>query len=182
MADARRISKSLSYWLRHRPDAAGLELDDSGWAEVEAVIAALARSGLTDRLDRLREVVAGNDKQRFEFSTDGARIRACQGHSLEIDLDWPLADPPELLFHGTVDRFLDSILRDGLKPMARHHVHLSPDIATAQAVGARRGKAIVLRVAAGEMARAGHQFRLSANGVWLTATVPPAFLERLTTG
>jgi putative RNA 2'-phosphotransferase len=180
--DPRRISKSLSYWLRHKPDAAGLTLDHAGWAPVDQVLAALARAGLTDRRDELEQVVATNDKARFEFSDDARLIRARQGHSLTVDLDWPLADPPEPLFHGTVDRFLDAILRDGLKPMARHHVHLSPDIATAQAVGARRGKAIVLRVAAGEMARAGHQFRLSANGVWLTATVPPPFLERLATG
>jgi putative RNA 2'-phosphotransferase len=180
--EPRRISKSLSYWLRHKPDAAGLTLDSAGWAPVDRVLAALAQAGLTDRLDELEQVVAANDKARFEFSGDGRLIRARQGHSLAVDLDWPLADPPEHLFHGTVDRFLDSILRDGLKPMARHHVHLSPDVSTAHAVGARRGQAIVLRVSAGEMARAGHEFQLSANGVWLTATVPPAFLERLTTG
>ena len=180
--DSRRISKSLSYWLRHKPDAAGLTLDPAGWASVDRVLAALADAGLTDRLAALEQVVATNDKARFEFSDDGRLIRARQGHSLDVDLDWPLADPPEHLFHGTVDRFLDAILRDGLKPMARHHVHLSPDVAAAQAVGARRGKPVVLRVTAGEMARVGHQFRLSANGVWLTATVPPAFLERLATG
>ena len=179
MADARRISKSLSYWLRHRPDAAGLTLDEAGWARADAVLAALARAGLTDRIDVLQEIVAANDKQRFEFSDDGARIRARQGHSLDIDLDWPIADPPEFLFHGTVARFLDAILREGLKPMARHHVHLSPDVETARVVGARRGEAVILRVAAGQMSREGQVFRLSANGVWLADKVPPARLTLL---
>lgn len=177
--DPRRISKSLSYWLRHKPEAARLCLDASGWAPVNEILAALARVGLTDNRDDLEQVVATNDKARFEFSDDGLRIRARQGHSLPVDLEWPLADPPEHLFHGTVERFLDAILREGLRPMARHHVHLSPDVATARIVGARRGEPVILRVTAGEMARAGHEFRLSANGVWLTAEVPPAFVERL---
>lgn len=182
MADARRISKSLSYWLRHRPDAAGLTLDEAGWAPVDAVLAALDRASLTDRPERLREVVATNDKQRFEFSDDGARIRARQGHSLDIDLDWPIADPPEHLFHGTVARFLDPILREGLKPMARHHVHLSPDVETARVVGARRGEAAILRVTAAKMAAEGQLFRLSANGVWLADHIPPSHLELLERG
>jgi putative RNA 2'-phosphotransferase len=172
-----KLSKTLSYWLRHAPEAAGLSLDDAGWTPVEMVRAALAREGLDPAA--LEQVVAESDKQRFELSEDGARIRARQGHSITVDLEWPEATPPEHLYHGTVARFLDAILAEGLKPMARHHVHLSPDAETATRVGARRGVPVILRIAAGEMARGGAIFRLSSNGVWLADTVPPEFIERL---
>ena len=126
----------------------------------------------------LERVVAENDKQRFEFSEDMSRIRARQGHSIEVDGGWAPADPPETLYHGTVEKFLDDILMQGLKPMKRHHVHLSADIATASKVGARRGKPVILSVAAQELARQGVEFSLSSNGVWLVAAVPPDFLRR----
>lgn len=143
-----------------------------------SVLAALRTAGLPSDAETLNQVVAGSDKNRFELSGDRARIRARQGHSVEVDLDWPVASPPKLLFHGTVERFLPAIFVEGLKPMKRHHVHLSPDPRTATAVGARRGKAVILRIAAAEMAVEGHVFRLSANGVWLTDHVPPRFIGR----
>ncbi len=142
-------------------------------------MAALEREGLTANPADLDRTVAESDKNRFEISEDGEHIRARQGHSVGVDLDWPLADPPEHLYHGTVERFLAAILAEGLKPMARHHVHLSPDIATATRVGARRGEALILRIAAGAMARGGSEFRLSSNGVWLVDAVPPGFIERV---
>ena len=179
MAYARKISKSLSYWLRHRPEAAGLDLDGAGWASVAEVIRALSDAGLADRREELERVVAESDKNRFELSADGLRIRARQGHSLAVDLDWPIADPPPCLFHGTVERSLAAILAEGLRPMNRHHVHLSADIATAERVGRRRGAAVVLRIAAGDMAADGHSFRLSGNGVWLTDSVPPSYIDRI---
>jgi putative RNA 2'-phosphotransferase len=178
MVDTRKISKTLSYWLRHKPKAGGLELDKTGWARIDEVLAALARAGLSDRAEDLQRTVAESDKNRFELSEDGRSIRARQGHSLAVDLEWPAADPPDWLFHGTVERFLDLIFAEGLKPMARHHVHLSPDVATASAVGARRGKAVILKIAAGRMASDGHVFRLSGNQVWLAERVPPEYLER----
>lgn len=178
MTDTRRISKTLSYWLRHKPGAGNLALDEAGWASVDDVVAALSRAKLTDRLDDLLRTVAENDKNRFELSPDKRSIRARQGHSLAIDLEWPVADPPEYLFHGTVERFLEAIFVEGLKPMARHHVHLSPDVATASKVGARRGDAVILKVAARRMSADGHVFLLSSNQVWLTDAVPPRYLER----
>ncbi|MES2057035.1 MAG: RNA 2'-phosphotransferase [Pseudomonadota bacterium] len=177
MADDRAISKTLSYWLRHRPDAADLTLDGAGWTDVDAVFAALAGQRINCDWERLLSVVETNDKQRYELSADSARIRATQGHSITVELDWPRREPPELLYHGTVDRFLTPIRADGLRPMRRHHVHLSPDIATATIVGNRRGKAVILTVRAGDLARSGRAFFLTGNGVWLTDHVPPAFLS-----
>jgi putative RNA 2'-phosphotransferase len=171
-----KLSKTLSYWLRHAPAAGGLTLDDAGWAAVDAVRAALAREGFEPSM--LERTVTESDKQRFEFSDDNIRIRARQGHSVAVDQEWPITSPPDHLYHGTVERFLDAILAEGLKPMARHHVHLSPDVETANLVGARRGRPIILRVAAARMAREGAIFRLSSNEVWLTDSVPPHFLER----
>ncbi len=125
----------------------------------------------------LNEVVATNDKQRFSFDSDGSRIRANQGHSLSVDLELAPFEPPELLYHGTVDRFLESIRREGLTRQARHHVHLSADRDTARRVGMRRGRPIVLVVEAGRMHRDGTPFFRSENGVWLTESVPPQFLR-----
>lgn len=171
------ISKRLSYWLRHRPGAGGLELDEAGWTPVEAVLRALADAGIPCDRAGLEGPVGRSDKQRFEFSGDGARIRARQGHSVEVELGWPEADPPGFLYHGTVERFLEAIGREGLRPMNRHHVHLSPDVETATRVGARRGRAVVLRVRAADLAAGGQAFYLTSNSVWLTAAVPPEFLE-----
>ncbi|WP_157082252.1 RNA 2'-phosphotransferase [Sphingomonas pruni] len=174
---AQKVSKLLSYWLRHSPDAGNLTLDGSGWAKVESVKASLAREGIDSAL--LEPTVAESDKQRFELSDDGTRIRARQGHSVSVDLSWPITTPPEFLYHGTIERFLEAIFSEGLKPMTRHHVHLSPDAETAARVGARRGPAVILRVAAGRMANQSLIFRLASNGVWLTDTVPPRFIEQV---
>jgi putative RNA 2'-phosphotransferase len=169
------LSKTLSYWLRHAPEAAGLSLDGNGWTDVDGVLAAL---GADCDFDRLVQVVELSDKQRFELSPDVARIRARQGHSVEVDLALEPVAPPAVLYHGTVDRFLEAILAEGLKPQARHHVHLSADEETARKVGQRRGKPVILQVAAADMAAAGARFYVTANGVWLTDQVPPAHLVR----
>lgn len=171
-----RISKFLSLVLRHRPEEIGIQLDERGWADVEQLIAAANRSGR--RLDEatLLRVVAENDKQRFALSGDGRRIRARQGHSLEVDLGLEPHSPPQLLFHGTATRFLRSIRETGLRPGSRQHVHLSPDETTATRVGRRHGSPVVLKVLAGQMHSEGHTFYLSENGVWLVAAVPVAFL------
>jgi len=171
-----KLSKLLSYWLRHAPEAGDLTLDEAGWARVASVRTALSREGADPAL--LEQVVEGSDKQRFELYPDGTRIRARQGHSIGVNMDWPITTPPETLYHGTVERFLEAIFAEGLKPMARHHVHLSPDVETATRVGERRGAPVLLRIAAGEMARQSAVFRLSSNGVWLAEAVPPAFLSR----
>jgi putative RNA 2'-phosphotransferase len=176
MASNTDISKTLSYWLRHRPDAAGLTLDTQGWTAVDPVLAALDAQHKCD-WDRLLEVVELNDKQRFELSADGDRIRARQGHSVDIELDWPEVEPPALLYHGTVARFLPAIRAEGLKPMRRHHVHLSSDRETATRVGNRRGEAVILTVRADDMHAAGHIFYLTGNGVWLTDAVAPEFFS-----
>jgi putative RNA 2'-phosphotransferase len=178
MADHVRISKTLSYWLRHRPGDAGLVLDEQGWTSVDAVLDALASQRLPHDIDTLLNVVDQNDKQRFELAPDLARIRARQGHSIAVDLDLAPAAPPALLYHGTVERFLEAILTEGLRKMARHHVHLSPDVETAQRVGARRGKPVVLIVDAAAMHAEGRQFFVTENGVWLTEAAPPHFLRR----
>jgi putative RNA 2'-phosphotransferase len=176
MADQRR-SKRLSYWLRHRPEAGDLTLDGAGWASTEAVLQALQATRLPTSMDELRGLVRDSDKQRFELSANGDRIRARQGHSIAVDGGWPAASPPDLLYHGTTARFVASIMAEGLLPGSRHHVHLSATIATARAVGARRGSPVVLSVAARRMAADGFTFRLASNGVWLADHVPPRYLQ-----
>ncbi|MDN6860984.1 RNA 2'-phosphotransferase [Pseudomonas sp. CAN2814] len=176
--ERKSISKWLSLILRHSPETAGLSLDVNGWVSVEELLAQSARKGR--RFDRamLDEVVATNDKQRFAFSDDGLRIRASQGHSVNIDLQLEPCEPPEVLYHGTVPAAIAAILADGLKPMSRQHVHLSADRETADRVGSRRGKPTILVVRSGQMWRDGHRFYRSANGVWLAESVPAGYLEQ----
>ena len=128
---------------------------------------------------KLKEIVETNDKKRFALSDDGQSIRANQGHSIKIDLDLPPAEPPEILYHGTATKNLPSINRQGLRKGKRHHVHLSQDVETALRVGGRHGEAVVLKILAGEMHLAGHQFFLSENGVWLVEAVPQEFMEEM---
>jgi putative RNA 2'-phosphotransferase len=169
-----RRSKRLSYVLRHAPGAVGLTLDAAGWADVDALLAAL---GWTRA--ELEHVVATNDKRRFAFDDTGTRIRASQGHSVAVDLGYAAEQPPRVLFHGTTERNLPAIEAEGLRPGRRHAVHLSSDEATARRVGARHGRPVVLRVDAEGMARDGAVFTRSANGVWLVDAVPPSRLTAL---
>ena len=145
---------------------------------MDDLLAASARAGFTITYDELIESVETNDKKRFSFDDTGDLIRANQGHSIEVDLQLEQKQPPDVLYHGTVEKFLASILVEGLKKGKRHHVHLSKDVDTARKVGARRGKPIILQVEAGKMHNQGFPFFLSVNGVWLTDSVPPAFLTR----
>jgi putative RNA 2'-phosphotransferase len=172
------ISKLLSLGLRHDPAALGIELDAAGWTDVAAVLRGLEARSLRVTEEELEEIVATSDKQRFALSPDGMRIRANQGHSVDVDLGLPRREPPEVLFHGTVARFLELIRRDGLLRRARTHVHLSSDIDTATTVARRRaGATVILRVRARAMHDAGHVFFMSDNGVWLTEKVTPAFID-----
>jgi putative RNA 2'-phosphotransferase len=178
MLSDEQISKTLSYWLRHKPDAADLVLDEAGWGPVDGVLSAFARDGKELSWENLLRVVETSDKQRFELSPDAGLIRARQGHSISVAGDWQEAAPPDALFHGTVERFLSAIMAEGLRRMARHHVHLSADVETARKVGARRGAPVILRIEAARLAATGQQFLITKNGVWLTAQVPPDFITR----
>ncbi|MEM9159246.1 MAG: RNA 2'-phosphotransferase [Verrucomicrobiota bacterium] len=173
-----RMSKFVSLVLRHKPEAAGLELDENGWAEVEALIEGSRKNRVPITRELLIEIVDTNEKRRFAFSDDGLRIRANQGHSISVDVELEEREPPEFLFHGTATRYLDPILSGGLKKMSRQHVHLSPDMDTATKVGRRHGKPVVLIVKAAEMAAKGAKFYVSKNGVWLTDFVDAKWLLR----
>jgi putative RNA 2'-phosphotransferase len=172
-----RTSKFLSLVLRHEPEKFGLRLDSAGWVDVEVLLASCGRHGHPLSRAELDEVVTNNDKKRFALSEDGRRIRASQGHSIEVSLGYEPQTPPARLFHGTASRFLPSIRANGLNKGERHHVHLSLNEATALQVGSRRGDSVILAIDAAAMAAKGHQFFLSANGVWLTDHVPAEFIE-----
>jgi putative RNA 2'-phosphotransferase len=174
---SKRISKFLSLILRHDPQRVGITLDEHGWADVQELLANCAAHGEDITEEELRVVVVTNDKQRFTFSDDGQRIRAHQGHSVEVHLDHPVATPPELLYHGTVEKYVENIRRDGLLKRQRHDVHLSATMELASVVGQRRGTPVILTIRAGDMHRSGHEFHLSPNNVWLIDRVPPAFIE-----
>jgi putative RNA 2'-phosphotransferase len=172
------VSKFLSKYLRHEPTALGLSLEPGGWVAVEALLAGAGKIGFPISREELDQVVAESDKQRFSFDETGTKIRANQGHSTEVDLQLKEVEPPEQLFHGTVDRFLDAILAEGLKKMDRHDVHLSKDMETATKVGQRRGKPAILVIDSSRMAADGFKFRVSDNGIWLTDHVPPKYIRK----
>ena len=173
-----KVSKFLSLVLRHRPETIDLKLDAQGWAEIDQLLDCMQRSNQEIDRPTLEMVVAENDKQRFTISADGKRIRANQGHSLKsVELKLHPLEPPDELYHGTVSQFIESIRDHGLKKQNRHHVHLSSDQETARRVALRRGRPVILRVKSKAMYADGLAFFLSANGVWLTESVPTKYLE-----
>lgn len=174
-----KISKYLSKHLRHQPERLGLTLEKGGWVRVEDLLKACARNDFPVSLEMLKEVVRKNDKQRFSFDEPGEKIRANQGHSIEIDLQLKPQTPPAKLFHGTAERNISMIENSGLLKMGRHHVHLSADTETARKVGMRYGKPVIFEIDTAQMLAEGFEFYVSENGVWLVESVPPKFLRVL---
>lgn len=166
----------MSYILRHKPESAGINLDENGWAQIDEIIKNSDKSLMLSQ-DIIFEVVQRNDKKRFSISEDKLRIRANQGHSINVELDLLEKEPPEFLFHGTAKRFVKKIEREGLLAMSRQHVHLSSDEITAKQVGSRHGSPIVIKVMSKMMYEDGFKFYISENGVWLTAFVEPKYLN-----
>lgn len=175
--ELKHTSKFMSLVLRHKPEIIGLQLDEQGWANVEELITKMSANGPAVTKAMIETIVATNDKKRFAFNEDGSRIRASQGHSLEVELDLEAIQPPAILYHGTAVRYLERILATGLQKQGRQHVHLSATTDTAKAVGSRHGKPVILAIDAAAMHKAGHSFYLSANQVWLTDAVPAEFLK-----
>lgn len=173
----KQISKRLSLVLRHQPDLIGIALDEQGWVEINTLLTAFSKKFFPLALEELQHVVENNNKKRFAFSDDKKLIRASQGHSIEIKLDYDPIEPPPTLYHGTAEKYVSSIQKQGLLKRKRHHVHLSADEATAKNVGSRHGKPVILIVKSTEMYKAGMEFFKSENGVWLTDHVPVEFIE-----
>lgn len=173
----KKISKYLSLVLRHQPDVLGLQLDEAGWTDANILLKKMNAAGRRCNREQLETVVRENDKQRFQFNEDRTKIRATQGHSIEVDLGYAESEPPEQLLHGTPEKFVEPIQREGLTRQQRHHVHLHCDSALAASVGQRRGKPVVLTIKAKAMFDAGHKFFVTPNNVWLTDHVPPEFIE-----
>jgi len=173
----RKVSKFISLILRHDPSAINISLDKNGWADVDGLLKGIGNKGYKITLDDLKTIVSEDEKSRYSFSDDFTKIRANQGHSIDVDVELRKTQPPEYLFHGTGEKSLESIKQSGLKPMSRLYVHLSKDTETALKVGQRHGKPVVLKIASGEMSKNGFDFYLSENNVWLTEKVPPAYIK-----
>jgi putative RNA 2'-phosphotransferase len=173
----KHISKLMSLVLRHRPETIGLQLDENGWAIVDELIEKINAKGIKADRETIETIVAVNDKKRFTFNDDQTKIRASQGHSLQVELNLEEKIPPVVLYHGTTAAYLESILESGIQKQSRQHVHLSETVETAKAVGSRHGKPVILTINAKEMQEAGYTFYQSANQVWLTDEVPPRFIN-----
>lgn len=177
MRESDRLSKFISLILRHKPETIGITLDEHGWADVKELINGINSSGRQLDMETLEEIVKTDEKGRYSFSEDRRLIRANQGHSIPVDIELDEAVPPEILYHGTAMRFLDSIMKEGLKPMSRLYVHLSRDVETAKKVGRRHGNPVVLKIRSGEMNKDGIRFYLSSNEIWLVKNVPRKYIE-----
>lgn len=171
MKNLDKLSVFISLVLRHKPDAAGIALDEHGWANVDDLLVGVNHSGRKINMEILEEIVKTDSKQRYSFNQDKTLIRANQGHSVLVDVELKEQEPPEFLYHGTAARFLKSIEAEGLKPMSRLYVHLSNDVETALTVGKRHGEAVLLKIYSRDMYKNGEKFYLSENGVWLTKAV-----------
>lgn len=170
-----KLGRFLSLVLRHDPGAAGISLDEHGWAEVDQLLAGVNRTGRKIDMPTLERIVRENNKQRYSFNEDHTRIRANQGHSVRVDVELREVEPPKYLYHGTATRFFPAIQREGIRKMSRQYVHLSGDFATAMAVGKRHGIPMVITIDAEAMARDGVTFYRSENGVWLCEHVEPKY-------
>jgi len=177
-----QVSKFLSFVLRHKPDAIGLKLDENGWANIDEIVEKSSQEETSPELTKalICQVVQSNKKKRFAISEDGLRIRANQGHSIKVNLELQPQEPPEILYHGTASRFLSSIIAEGLKAGERQHVHLSANMETAEEVGKRYGKPVILKIDTQAMYEKGYQFFLAENEVWLTDYVPAEFITENT--
>ena len=172
------LSKYISLILRHHPEKIGITLDEHGWADVEELMNGISRTQTIDR-EILEEIVATDEKQRYSFNEDHSKIRANQGHSIPVDVQLKETEPPEILYHGTGEKYVSSIEKQGLLPKSRLFVHLSADTKTAEKVGMRHGKPVIYLIMAGEMHHEGYPFYLSANGVWLTEKVPWKYMQKI---
>lgn len=174
----KRISKSLSFWLRHNPEDIGITIGNDGWTDIDELIEKAADKGVEFTFDELKEVVSNNDKKRFLINEDETLIRANQGHSIEVKMKFNEAVPPQILYHGTPVGVVDLIMKEGLSKMSRHHVHLSPNKETAAIVGSRRGKFEILEIEAMRMRADGYKIYISENGVYLVDEVPVKYIKR----
>lgn len=174
-----KLSVFISLVLRHKPDVAGIALDEHGWANVEELIGGINSTGRKMDMKILEEIVRTDCKQRYSFNKDKKLIRANQGHSIPVDVELKEKKPPEFLYHGTADRFIKAIMEEGLKPMSRLYVHLSKDIETANKVGKRHGNPVILKVYSGQMYQDGIKFYLSENDVWLVSKVDVKYIEQI---
>ena len=176
MKSIKETSKYISLILRHKPEVIGITLDEHGWANVSELIEGAGHTHSLD-MQMLEKIVASDEKQRYSFNEDKTLIRANQGHSVPVDVELEQVAPPEILWHGTGAKFVESINRSGLIAKSRLYVHLSSDYETAVNVGSRHGKPVVYKVHAKEMEQDGYIFYQSVNGVWLTKEVPKKYLE-----
>ena len=176
--DLNNISRYMSLILRHKPEVIGIALDEHGWANVSELVKGIEKNNHGFNVEMLEEIVKTDSKQRYSFNEDKTLIRANQGHSIPVDVELEEKQPPEFLYHGTGEKYVESIDKIGLIPKSRLYVHLSNDVDIAEKVGRRHGKEIVYQVNAGQMYKDGYKFFLSVNNVWLTKEVPVKYLDR----
>ncbi|ENY8552384.1 TPA: RNA 2'-phosphotransferase [Clostridioides difficile] len=179
MSKKDKLSIFISLILRHKPETIGIKLDDYGYADVNELIEKINNTGRNINIEILEQIVKEDNKQRYSFNDDRSKIRANQGHSINVNVELRELEPPRFLYHGTATRFLDNIKKEGIISKSRLYVHLSNDIDTAVHVGKRHGISIVLKINTGKMYENGYKFYLSENNIWLCEYIPFKYVEIL---
>lgn len=176
----KQISKSLSYWLRHRPDDIGIKVDKEGWVDISELMDK-SKDKIQFTFEDLKEVVEQNDKKRFVLDEKNMKIRAAQGHSINVEIKFKEFIPKDFVYHGTAKRNVDAILKKGLIPQTRTHVHMSKDVETATSVGLRHSKnkndLVILKIDAMQMYRDGETLFISENDVILSKHVNKKYIS-----
>ncbi|AKP44796.1 TPA: RNA 2'-phosphotransferase [Clostridioides difficile] len=177
MSKKDKLSIFISLILRHKPETIGIKLDDYGYADVNELIEKINNTGRNINIEILEQIVKEDNKQRYSFNDDRSKIRANQGHSINVNVELRELEPPKYLYHGTATRFLDNIKNEGIIKQSRLYVHLSRDIDIAVKVGKRHGTPVILKINTGKMYENGYKFYLSENNVWLCEYIPFKYVE-----
>lgn len=181
MNDFVKMGKYISLILRHKPEIINLKIDEHGWANVDELLKGINNSGRYISKEMLNMIVETNDKKRYQYNNDHTKIRANQGHSIRVDVELHEKVPPDVLYHGTAQEYLDKIRKSGIRKMNRLYVHLSKDMETAMRVGKRHGQPIVLIINTKAMINDGYKFYYSNNGVWLCDDIAYSYIEEVIT-
>lgn len=171
-----QLSKTVSHALRHEPQSYNLSLDNQGWVFLSDLVIALNLKGIQVDEISITKMVELSKQKRHQILN--GKIRAYYGHSVENKILKNPVEPPEFLYHGTVQNRLNNILEKGLLPMERQYVHLSIDRNTAAIVGSRRkGDLVILTIKAKEAFLNNIQFYKEENDIWLADPIPSKYIS-----
>lgn len=176
------ISMFMSKVLRHEPHIIGITLDENGWTNLDEFNVKLKKVFNNISIDKIKYIVDTDEKKRYSILDN--KIRANQGHNskLKVNLEFNKVVPNKSLYHGTIDKFINSIKENGLLPQSRQYVHLSSSLKVAKNVAKRRineGNIVIIEIDVEKMIKDGYDFYLSDNNVFLVKNIPNIYFKSI---